>query len=309
MDIRTGRTFALKAVSKGYLAQLNMEHSVRNEKDILKMVSSPFIVRLLATYLGMEHVYFLLEACLGGELFTTYEKHRLYKSEPHARFYVGCCVEALAHLHDLHVVYRDLKPENLLLDARGYCKVTDMGLAKITKKDKTYTLVGTPDYMAPEVIKCTGHNRTVDWWMLGILLFELLVGGPPFEAPSTEEVYAKVQIGINEVQFPFGGPAVSLVKALCHATPESRIAAHETREHQWFSKFDWHALRTCDMAPPYVPEVRHAQDLGNFRKCEEEQPPCVPYKETPSKWEGFAEHGPFAQHWLPKSVSQYQVLR
>jgi hypothetical protein len=128
---------------------------------------------------------------------------------------------------------------------------------------------------------------------LGILLFELLVGGPPFEAPSTEEVYAKVQIGINEVQFPFGGPAVSLVKALCHATPESRIAAHETREHQWFSKFDWHALRTCDMAPPYVPEVRHAQDLGNFRKCEEEQPPCVPYKETPSKWEGFAEHGPF----------------
>merc|ERR1740133_538220 len=155
MDRRTGRTYALKAVSKGYLAQLHMEHSVLNEKRILKMVETPFIVRLLATYNGKEHVYFLLEAALGGELFTTYERLRLYGREEHAKFYVACVTEALAHLHERSIIYRDLKPENLLLDARGYCKLTDFGLAKVSP-GVTYTLVGTPDYMAPEVIRATG---------------------------------------------------------------------------------------------------------------------------------------------------------
>lgn len=293
MDRRTGRTFALKAVSKGYLAQLHMEHSVINEKRILNMVETPFIVRLLATYNGHEHVYFLLEAALGGELFTTYERLRLYGSEPHARFYVGCCVEAIAHLHERHVIYRDLKPENLLLDNRGYCKLTDMGLAKVSHS-QTFTLVGTPDYMAPEVINLTGHNQSVDWWMLGVLLFELLVGRPPFEADTTEKVYEAVRKGINAVRFPAEcRKAQELVRALCAHEPGARIAAGETRRDQWFRGFDWQGLRDLRLPAPHVPKVRGPRDLGNFRSCDQEDPPRVPYKDKGTGWDlGFEDDTP-----------------
>eukprot|EP00913_Durusdinium_trenchii_P020049 g18843.t1 len=144
-DLRNGRTYALKAVSKGYLAHLRMEYSVLNEKRILKMLDTPFVVRLLATYNGRQHVYFLLEAALGGELFTTYERLKLYGSEVHARFYVACVTEALAHLHEKNVIYRDLKPENLLLDVHGFCKAGWTRHAPFESKtgnaQETYSLV------------------------------------------------------------------------------------------------------------------------------------------------------------------------
>lgn len=295
VDRRTGRTYALKAVSKGYLAQLHMEHSVLNEKRILKMVETPFIVRLLATYNGREHVYFLLEAALGGELFTIYERHRFYGSHEHARFYTGCCVEAIAHLHERHVIYRDLKPENLLLDTRGYCKLTDMGLAKVTQ-NQTFTLVGTPDYMAPEVINCTGHNKSVDWWMLGVLVFELLCGRPPFESESTEKVYEAVRKGIEAVHFPPEcRDASGLVRALCRQDPETRIRASETRRDHWFRSFDWAALRAGRIPAPHIPQVRGVRDLSNFRSCDTEDPPRVPYKDKGTGWDlGFEDDVPNA---------------
>lgn len=284
-DTRTHQTYALKAVSKGYLVQLKMIHSVQNERRILQMVDSPFVVRLICTYNGPEHVFFLLEAALGGELFTTYERHRLYGSETHARFYVGCVVEAFEHLHQHHVIYRDLKPENLLLDMRGYCKITDMGLAKITQ-NLTHTLVGTPDYMAPEVIDGTGHTEAVDWWMLGILLFELLAGRPPFEAETTELLYDEVRRGIGHVVFPPECQAASdLVRSLCRHCPEDRLCTPHLRKAQWFQPLDWQRLRALQLTPPRVPSVESSKDFSNFRSCDDEDPPLVAYQETGCGWD------------------------
>jgi len=292
-DRRTGRTYALKAVSKGYLAHLRMEYSVLNEKRILRMLDSPFVVRLLATYNGREHVYFLLEAALGGELFTTYERLKLYGSEVHAKFYVGCVTEALAHLHERNVVYRDLKPENLLLDVRGFCKLTDMGLAKISI-GQTYTMVGTPDYMAPEVIDCSGHTRSVDWWTLGVLLFELLAGHAPFESKTgnAQETYSLVKKGIEKAKFPdsIRAEANQLVRLLCHRTPEARMRTPKLREHVFFRGFDWASLCALRLTPPLVPQVRGPRDLTNFRNCEDEDPQAMPYKDTGSGWDaGFED--------------------
>lgn len=292
-DRRTGRTYALKAVSKGYLAHLRMEYSVLNEKRILKMLDTPFVVRLLATYNGREHVYFLLEAALGGELFTTYERLKLYGKEVHARFYVACVTEAIAHMHEHNVIYRDLKPENLLLDVRGFCKVTDMGLAKITTS-RTFTMVGTPDYMAPEVINNTGHTKFVDWWTLGVLLFELLAGNAPFESKTgnAQETYSLVKKGIEMVRFPRGFPqeAQVLVRQLCHRVPEARMCTPKLRNERFFKKFDWPALCAQHMQPPLIPQVRGPRDLTNFRDCENEDPQAMPYQDTGSGWDqGFED--------------------
>jgi len=292
VDKRTGKTYALKAVSKGYLAELNMEYSVLNEKKILKMVDSVFVVRLMATYNGREHVFFLLEAALGGELFTTYERLRLYGSEKHARFYVACVTEALTHLHERHVIYRDLKPENLLLDSTGYCKLTDMGLAKVVQSGLTRSVVGTPDYMAPEVIMQSGHGKAVDWWMLGVLLFELLSGRAPFEAPTTLQTYDLIQKGIEHTFFPPDCPrrGTELIKVLCRHNPESRIRTPVLREHGFFRGYDWAQLRLLRLEPPYRPVVRGPRDLGNFRSLEGEDPPLKPYHDNGSGWDiGFED--------------------
>lgn len=288
-DRRTGFTYALKAVSKGYLVRLKMEQTVVNEKRILKMVDSPFVVRLVATYNGREHVYLLLEAALGGELFTTYEQLQLYGKEDHARFYVGCVVEALDHLHSYYVIYRDLKPENLLLDARGYCKITDMGLAKVSR-ELTFTLVGTPDYMAPEVLRHVGHDHSVDWWMLGVLLFELLAGHAPFEAPSTSETYENVKRGIAYVTFPKSArPGEALVRKLCHDSPGQRLRAPQARSDDWFNGFDWSQLRSQRMVPPHIPDVKGPRDIHNFRPCEGEDPPGEHYEDTGTGWDADFE--------------------
>lgn len=166
-----------------------------------------------------------MEPCLGGEVWTLLKAHRSF-DETTTKFFAACVTEALDYLHRRHIIYRDLKSENLMLDCRGYVKLVDFGFAKFLKPtDKSYTFVGTAEYTSPEIITNKGHNRSADYWALGIFIFELLVGKPPFGGKNPMRIYNNILRGIVAVEFPLKVPkrAQSLIKELCQHNPALRI--------------------------------------------------------------------------------------
>lgn len=293
--VKSSETYALKALSKGYVVKTGMTASVMSEKNVQIMCDSPFIVKLYETYNGEQSLYFLLELALGGELYATYNKKGLWGNEECAKFYVAGTVFAFEHLHSKKIIFRDLKPENLLLNDLGHVKLTDMGLAKVVV-GKTYTTCGTPDYFAPELIASKGHTNAVDWWTLGVLNFELLAGHPPFESATPMQIYSKVKKGINKVTFPrkCKGKVEGLIKGLCHANPSERLPMKkgETKNiklQPWYEGFNWESMENLTLSPPYKPTVKNKKDIANFSARKEDMPPQIPYKDPKTGWEtGFA---------------------
>jgi len=187
-------------------------------------------------------------------------------------------------------LYRDLKPENLLLDDKGQCKITDMGLAKVVV-GKTYTTCGTPDYFAPEVIQQTGMGKGVDWWTLGVLIHELMCGHAPFEANDPMETYQKIVRGVNRVRFTYkDNDAIDLVKNMLKHQPSERLpmrvgGTKNIKGHPWYAGFDWDTLFSRTMDAPYKPNVKGPTDISNFRAHESDLPPDIPYKDDGSGWD------------------------
>ena len=210
-DRRTQQTYALKAVSKAQIAASGQQSHILSEKRVMMSLQHPFLVRLWQTYRDQHRLYFLLDAVLGGELFTLL-RHRSLFDEGTARFYAASVVLAFESMHARGIIYRDLKPENLLLDAAGYVKVTDFGFAKEVGDGRTFTLCGTPDYLAPEIVAGAGHGMGVDWWTVGIFVFEMLASYPPFYDEDPMRTYSKIMDGV--IQFPahFSKEALSLIK-------------------------------------------------------------------------------------------------
>lgn len=288
---KSGNTYAMKALSKGYVVKTGMQESVMNEKIILMMTNSPFIIKLWECFNGAQSLYFLLEPALGGELYATYNRKGFHGSEKHAKFYVAGVVYAFEHLHERHIIYRDLKPENLLLNELGQIKLTDMGLAKFVI-GKTYTTCGTPDYFAPELITSSGHTNAVDWWTLGILTFELMSGAPPFESAYPMQIYAKVMKGINKVNFPpkCQGPVGDLIKLLLKKEPSERLpmrpgGAANLRNQKWYTGFDWDSMKNLTMEAPYKPVVKSKKDIANFSARKEDMPKAIEYRDDHSGWD------------------------
>jgi len=288
-------TYALKALSKGYVVKSGMQQSVISEKNVQLMCDSPFIVTLYETYNGDQSLYFLLELALGGELYATYNKKNMWGNDTCAKYYVAGTTYAFEHLHSKKIVFRDLKPENLLLNDQGHVKLTDMGLAKVIV-GKTFTTCGTPDYFAPELIASKGHTQAVDWWTLGVLTFELLSGHPPFESATPMQIYQKVTKGIQRVAFPkkCKGHAETFIKALCQTDPQQRLAVKKggidnIKLHAWYTGFEWDAMMARTMKVPYKPQVKSKKDNSNFCARREDMPPQVHYKDDKSGWDkGFA---------------------
>lgn len=273
VDPGTSQSYALKAIKKHQIVELGQQSHILNEKRVMELLHNPFLVNLQGTYKDELRVYFLLDACLGGELFTILRKRR-YFDEPASKFYAACVVEAFAYMHSQSIVYRDLKPENLVLDDRGYLKVTDFGFAKVVE-DRTFTLCGTPDYLAPEIVTGQGHGKGVDWWTLGILIYEMLASFPPFFDDEPIETYKKI---IKcRIKFPryFSQEAKELIKGLLRSKPVKRLGvlrggARNIRKHTWFSDFSWENLVSFKARPPIIPKVRGPDDIRNFDQVEED---------------------------------------
>eukprot|EP00931_Biecheleriopsis_adriatica_P107061 TRINITY_DN8139_c0_g1_i1.p1 TRINITY_DN8139_c0_g1~~TRINITY_DN8139_c0_g1_i1.p1 ORF type:complete len:787 (-),score=197.12 TRINITY_DN8139_c0_g1_i1:150-2510(-) len=288
----TKDTYAMKGLSKGFIVKQQMQESVMNEKNILLMTNSSFITKLYETYNGSQTLYFLLEPALGGELYATYNRKGFHGSEKHARFYIAGTVLAFEHMHERRIIYRDLKPENVLLSELGQTKLTDMGLAKFVV-GKTFTTCGTPDYFAPELIASTGHTNAVDWWTLGILLFELMAGHPPFESAYPMQIYSKVMKGISKIPMPpkCQGPVGDLIKAVLRKEPSERLPMRpggikNLKEHRWFiTDLNWDAMASQKVEPPYKPVVKSKRDIANFVARKEDMPQHLEYKDDGSGWD------------------------
>ena len=176
----TSTPFALKKLKKNEIKDVKQQQHILNEKEIMLECRSPFIVKMYQTFNCPKYLYMLMEPCLGGELWTLLRNSRRF-SDQTAAFYVACVILALDYLHTRGVIYRDLKPENLLLDSSGYVKLTDFGFAKqLVGEERAWTFCGTPEYVSPEIITNKSHDQRADVWSLGILVFELLTGAPPF---------------------------------------------------------------------------------------------------------------------------------
>lgn len=265
---KTDSMFALKAISKQHLVKNNQVGFIINEKKTMAQLTHPFIVRLFGAMGDENFIYFLLEPSMGGELFGVLnDKERL--TESHARFYAACIVLAFEYMHSKNILYRDLKPENLLLDNDGYIKITDFGFAKQTT-ERTYTFCGTPDYLAPEIVANRGHGVGADWWTLGILIYEMLSGGTPFfDEKGPEAMYNKILSGRFTFPSYFSVEVKDLLTKLLALRPTQRLGvlkdgALAVKRHTWFQGFDWDGLYHRRLPAPLVPTISGPSDLRNF---------------------------------------------
>ena len=184
----TNNIYAMKVLKKKEISERQQEDHTKAEREILEKITNPFIVKLHYAFQSPDKLYFVLDFVNGGELFSHLRKEKKF-SESRAKFYAAEIILALEWLHSNNIIYRDLKPENILLDAEGHIKITDFGLSKKGAKKKTYTFWGTPEYLAPEIIIGKGHDKSVDWWSLGSLLYEMLWGRPPFTDKNRKEIF------------------------------------------------------------------------------------------------------------------------
>jgi len=278
-DPRTKASYALKAIKKHQVVELELQKHIISEKLVMDQLTNQFLVNLHCTYKDALRVYFLLDVCLGGELFTILRSRR-YFNEPTARFYAASVCEGFDYMHSHDIIYRDLKPENLVLDSKGYLKIADFGFAKKIS-DKTYTLCGTPDYLCPEIVTGQGHGKGCDWWTLGILIYEMLASFPPFVADEPIETYRKIIRG--RIRFPryFSQEVRDLIRGLLHNKPTRRLGvlkggADNIRKHVWYKNFEYAKLLNGSMPAPIINKVKSNTDFSNFQQIEIDDQDALP---------------------------------
>jgi len=284
-----GVIHALKRYKKKNLITMKQSTQIKSESDILTAVDHPFIVDLHKAFMDSKYIYMVLEYVSGGELFCHVRKSGSLM-EREACFYASQVVLIFEYLHRYRVVYRDLKPENILIDAKGYLKLTDFGFAKVVT-DKTYTMCGTPDYLAPEILLKNGYDQSVDWWALGILIFEMYHGSSPFSIneSSVNNIYKNIIAGnIDWKRYSFTPHMNDLVRKLLNLDPAERLGCYlggikELKRHSWFTGIDWDILYNKRYSPPYIPEIISPYDSKYFEDFDEQtdEGESIPIEEDP----------------------------
>ena len=269
------RYFAMKSLKKEYIKKYQQTKHTKEERKIMEKIDYPFINKLYYAFQTKKSLFMITEFMAGGEMF-----HHLHEcghfDENRTRFYIAELVLAIDHLHKNNILYRDLKPENILLDEIGHIKLTDFGLSKIMnniEKDKTYTVCGTPIYVAPEVLSGRGYNKLVDWWSLGVLLYEFLAGYSPFR-----EMKNRIDLNIYKRKLKqdplISDTAFDLIKKLCQTKVEERLGKNvkDIKNHKFFEDIDWVKLEKKQITPPFKPKIRYQGDVRNFDKMFTDMP-------------------------------------
>ena len=268
---RNNKLYAMKILNKIFLKKRHQEQHTKTERDLMVSVNSPFIVNIKFAFQDVSNLYIVTEFMQGGDMF--FHLHDLGKfSEERAKFYIIELVLALESLHKKNMVYRDLKPENILIDKNGHIKITDFGLSKILENsnDKTYTLCGTPQYLAPEILTKKGYDKNIDWWALGCFLYEMLTGYLPFNIPKDEPL--KISLFTKEIKFPkkFDKQAKDFIKKLLIPNPLKRLGSENDSEsvksHPYFKGVNWEKYEKKEVKPPYIPKFSDELDLRYFDK-------------------------------------------
>ncbi|PNS18001.1 hypothetical protein CAC42_3960 [Sphaceloma murrayae] len=283
----THRIYALKTIRKAHIISRSEVAHTLAERSVLSQINNPFIVPLKFSFQSPEKLYLVLAFVNGGELFHHLQREQRFDIN-RSRFYAAELLCALECLHGFNVIYRDLKPENILLDYTGHIALCDFGLCKLDMKDedKTNTFCGTPEYLAPELLHGSGYTKTVDWWTLGVLLYEMLTGLPPFYDENTNDMYRKI---LSEpLHFP--GPEIvppaarDLLIKLLDRDATKRLGvngAAEIKAHPFFHSIDWRKLLDRKYEPSFKPNVVDERDTANFDREFTSEAPTDSYVEGP----------------------------
>ncbi|XP_029431853.1 ribosomal protein S6 kinase beta-2 isoform X2 [Rhinatrema bivittatum] len=266
-----GKIFAMKVLKKAKIV-CNAKDTAHTkaERNILESVKHPFIVDLIYAFQTGGKLYLILECLSGGELFMQLEREGIFLEDT-ACFYLGEITLALGHLHSNGIIYRDLKPENIMLSSQGHIKLTDFGLCKESIHDGavTHTFCGTIEYMAPEILVHSGHNRAVDWWSLGALMYDMLTGSPPFTAENRKKTIDRILKG-KLILPPYLTPdARELLKKLLKRNPAQRLGggapdAADIQKQPFFRHIHWDDLLARKIDPPFKPILQSDEDVSQF---------------------------------------------
>eukprot|EP01118_Nematostelium_gracile_P014334 TRINITY_DN5557_c0_g2_i1.p1 TRINITY_DN5557_c0_g2~~TRINITY_DN5557_c0_g2_i1.p1 ORF type:complete len:457 (+),score=105.02 TRINITY_DN5557_c0_g2_i1:129-1373(+) len=282
---RTGDLYAIKTMKKSDMLRKNMEDHVINERNIMALTQNPFVVKLFYAFQSMTSLYLVMEYCIGGDLGSLLKRKNCFSNKA-AKVYIAETALALDYLHSVGIVHRDLKPENMLVDSHGHVKLTDFGLSRFghldsllyntTLNDSIFSsnssrsrVLGTPDYLSPEILLGTGHGYAVDWWALGVILFEFLTGIPPFNDETPQKIFQNIlnkDIPWPQIPSQMSEEAQKIINSLLEVDVTKRLGSNgmtEVKSHQFFSDIDWNTLLTTDSSE-FVPSPEDVTDTQYF---------------------------------------------